>query len=95
MTQNPIAAILDIVPIKARLTILGRQYDYIPASAGYCEGIYRADAGHGQGNPCFTLRSASAPEALGVYLAGGHGVKRAVAMAVIEAARLEFSGVSS
>lgn len=86
--KNPIAAALGIEPIKSHLRILGREYNYLPSTAGYGEGMYRHDAGHGVSNPCFSLRSVTAPESLGVYLSGRRdGVKKAEALAIVGQAR--------
>jgi hypothetical protein len=87
---NPIATILGIKPVKSTLTILGRHYQYMPAANGYGEGMYRADAGHGVSNPCFSISPYAGPDnaggaqRLGQYLTGKRqGVKRAEAEAAL------------
>lgn len=87
--QNPIATILGIRPVKSSLTILGRFYQYLPSRDGYSEGMYRADAGHGVSNPCFSISMGGndAPIRLGHYLTGKRqGVKRVEAEMVLDAA---------
>jgi hypothetical protein len=94
-TKNHISDVLGFEPVKGRYEILGRLYDYIPATSGYSEGMYRADAGHGVSNPCFSLRSygetARHAEFVGRYLAGRPGVKKPEALEIVARARGKVS----
>ena len=87
---NPIAGMLGVAaaspPVTRRLTIGGARFELHAARAPYaCETLYRVDAGHGVSNPGYHAA------ALGRYLAGRQGVKRAEAEAVVAIARKEVA----
>lgn len=89
-TTAPIASLLNIAPVRADVTIAGREYEYHGPTAHTCETLYRRDAGHGVGNPGFTLSLVPASHhamVLGQYLAGRQGVKRAEAERIVAEAR--------
>ena len=96
---NPIAGMLGVAaaspPVTRRLTIGGARFELHAARAPYaCETLYRVDAGHGVSNPGFSLYLTDPGHhaaALGRYLAGRQGVKRAEAEAVVAIARKEVA----
>ena len=91
-TANPIAALLNLTPERQDVRIDGRLYEYHAPSRAFSEALYRKDAGHGVGNPAFSLALVPASHhsmVLGQYLAGREGVKRAEAEAIVAAARIE------
>ena len=89
MSKNPIANMLGFEARRCDFTLHGVAYEYHAASDVTCETLYRKNPGYGVGNPGFSLILTPASHhrmALGQYLAGKPGVKRAAAEALVIAA---------